>query len=54
MLGFQKLWFILAPAQGRLGMLLLGLMLIGMMLEALGVGIVIPVLALTIKATCSS
>jgi ATP-binding cassette, subfamily B, bacterial PglK len=44
MLGFQKLWFMLNPAQRRMGMLLLGLMLIGMILETLGVGVVIPVL----------
>jgi ATP-binding cassette, subfamily B, bacterial PglK len=46
MLGIQKLWFMLAPAQRRRGILLLGLMLVGMVLETLGIGVVIPVLAL--------
>ena len=46
MLGFQKLWFMLAPAQRRTGVLLLGFILIGMLLETLGVGVVIPVLTL--------
>jgi ABC-type multidrug transport system fused ATPase/permease subunit len=50
MLGFQKLWLMLVPAQRRAGMLLLGLMLVGMMLETLGVGAVIPILALTTKS----
>jgi ATP-binding cassette, subfamily B, bacterial PglK len=54
MLGFQKLWFMLAPAQRRTGMLLLGLMLVGMMLETLGVGVVIPVLALMTKSNPAS
>jgi ATP-binding cassette, subfamily B, bacterial PglK len=45
MLGFQKLWFMLVPAQRRMGILLLGLTLVGMILETLGVGVVIPVLA---------
>jgi ATP-binding cassette, subfamily B, bacterial PglK len=46
MLGFQKLWSMLAPAQRRMGVLLLWLMLIGMTLETLGVGVLIPVLTL--------
>jgi ATP-binding cassette, subfamily B, bacterial PglK len=54
MLGFQKLWLMLAPAQRRAGMLLLGLMLVGMMLETLGVGVIIPVLALLTKGNPAS
>ena len=49
MLGFQKLWLMLDSAQRRMGVLLLGLMLIGMLLETLGIGVVIPVLALITK-----
>jgi ATP-binding cassette, subfamily B, bacterial PglK len=50
MLGFQKLWLMLVPAQRRAGILLLGLMLVGMMLETLGVGAVIPILVLMTKS----
>jgi ATP-binding cassette, subfamily B, bacterial PglK len=46
MLDFQKLWFMLVPAQRRRAMLLLGFMFVGMMLETLGVGAVLPALAL--------
>mgnify|MGYP001479333432 CR=1 FL=1 len=49
MLSFQKLWSMLVPVQRRFGVLLLGLMLVGMMLETLGVGAVLPVLALMTK-----
>ena len=44
----------LASAQRRMGVLLLGLMLVGMMLETLGVGVVIPVLALITKDNLAS
>jgi len=54
MLDLQKLWFMLASAQRRMGVLLLGLMLVGMMLETLGVGVVIPVLALITKDNLAS
>jgi ABC-type multidrug transport system fused ATPase/permease subunit len=54
MLGFQKLWFLLVPAQRRAGMVLLGLMLVGMMLETLGVGVVLPILALMTKSNPAS
>ena len=40
----------LVPAQRRRAMLLLGLMFVGMMLETLGVGAVLPVLALMTKS----
>ena len=43
---FTKLIDILAPAQRRAGLLLLGAMLVSMVLETLGVGLVIPALAL--------
>jgi ATP-binding cassette, subfamily B, bacterial PglK len=46
MAGFQNLWFMLAPAQRRKGVLLLGFILISMLLETLGVGVVIPLLTL--------
>ncbi len=49
MLGLQKLWFMLSPAQRRSGILLLGFIFIGMTLETLGVGVVIPILALMTK-----
>lgn len=42
----QKLWYLLSSVQRRAAMLLLGLMLIGMVLETLGIGLVIPALAL--------
>jgi ABC-type multidrug transport system fused ATPase/permease subunit len=41
-----KLWVLLTPEQQRAAIVLLGLMLIGMVLETLGVGLVIPALAL--------
>jgi ATP-binding cassette, subfamily B, bacterial PglK len=54
MLGFQKLWFMLAPAQRRMGTILLGLILIGMLFETLGVGMVIPVLTLMTEIDLAS
>ncbi len=42
----QKFWSLLTPEQRRAGMVVLGLMLIGMVLETLGIGLVIPTLAL--------
>lgn len=42
----KKLWHLLAPDQHRAAIVMLGLMLIGMVLETLGIGLVIPVLAL--------
>jgi len=42
----QKLWYLLPPDQRRVAIMLLGSMLIGMALETLGIGLVIPVLAL--------
>lgn len=42
----QKLWHLLTPDQRRAAIILLCLMLIGMVLETLGVGLVIPALAL--------
>lgn len=41
-----KVWALLAPDQRRAALVLLGLMIVGMVLETLGVGIVIPSLAL--------
>lgn len=46
MAAFQKLWHLLNPAQRRAAMVLLGFMLIGTVLETLGIGLVIPALAL--------
>src|SRR3989344_1980251 len=43
---FQKLWYILTPRQRGAARLQLGLMLIGMVLETIGIGLVIPALAL--------
>jgi ABC-type multidrug transport system fused ATPase/permease subunit len=42
----QKLWHLLTPSQRRAAIVLLGLMLIGMVLETLGIGLVVPALAL--------
>ena len=42
----QKMWSLLTPAERRSAMVLLGLMIIGMALEMLGIGLVIPALAL--------
>ena len=42
----QKIWSLLTPAERRSAVALLGLMIIGMLLEILGVGLVIPALAL--------
>ena len=42
----QKIWSLLTPAERHSAVALLGLMLIGMLLETLGVGLVIPALAL--------
>lgn len=42
----QKLWHLLTHEQRRSTIVLLGLMLIGMVLETLGIGLVIPALAL--------
>src|SRR5689334_25129861 len=42
----RKTWVLLTPAQRRSAVVLLGLMFLGMLLETLGVGLVIPALAL--------
>lgn len=42
----QKIWHLLTPEQRRAAIGLLGLMFVGMALETLGVGLVIPALAL--------
>lgn len=42
----QKLWHLLTPDQRHSAIVLLGLMLVGMVLETLGIGLVIPALAL--------
>ncbi len=42
----SKIWFLLTPQQRKSAIALLGLMIIGMVLETLGVGLVIPVIAL--------
>jgi ABC-type multidrug transport system fused ATPase/permease subunit len=42
----QKIWDLLTPVEQRNAVMLLGLMIIGMVLETLGVGLVIPALAL--------
>jgi ABC-type multidrug transport system fused ATPase/permease subunit len=42
----QKIWGLLTSAERRNALVLLGLMIIGMVLETLGVGLVIPALAL--------
>jgi ABC-type multidrug transport system fused ATPase/permease subunit len=42
----RKIWFILAPQERRQSILIFVLMLIGMLMETLGIGLVIPALAL--------
>ena len=42
----RKIWALLTPSERRNVVMLLGLMIIGMLLETLGVGLVIPALAL--------
>lgn len=46
----KKIWSLFEPAQKRAALILLGMMLIGMVLETLGIGLVIPALALMTKA----
>jgi ABC-type multidrug transport system fused ATPase/permease subunit len=46
----RKLWYFLSPLQRRMAIALLGFMLIGMVLETLGVGLVIPALALMMQS----
>ena len=41
-----KIWSLLVPSQRKSAVALLGLMLVGMVLETLGVGLVIPVIAI--------
>ncbi len=50
----QKLWHLLSPEQRRAAMLLLALMLIGMVLETLGIGLVVPTLALMTQGDIAS
>ena len=45
-MGSRKYWDLLIPEQRRAGALVLGMMVIGMVLETLGIGLVIPTLAL--------
>ena len=44
-----KIWSILTPHQRKSAITLLGLMIVGMVLETLGVGLVIPVIAIITK-----
>lgn len=46
---FKKVWSIFEPAQQRSLLILFGMMLIGMLLETLGIGLIIPALALMTK-----
>lgn len=46
----KKIWSLFEPAQKRAALILLGMMLVGMILETLGIGLVIPALALMTKA----
>lgn len=50
MMLLRKLWLLLSRDQRRAAMILLGLMLVGMVLETLGIGMVIPALALMTQA----
>ena len=43
---YQKFWYLLTSGQRKAAIVLFGLMLIGMALETLGIGLVIPALAL--------
>lgn len=47
---FRKIWYLLGDDQRRASIVLLGLMLVGMALETLGIGLVIPLLALMSQA----
>jgi ABC-type multidrug transport system fused ATPase/permease subunit len=49
MTAYQKIVYILTPAHRRAAVGLLGLMLIGMALETLGIGLIIPVLAVIVQ-----
>lgn len=51
---FQKLWYLLEPDQRHSAIVMVALMLIGMVLETLGVGLVIPALALMTQADVAS
>jgi len=42
----HKIWDVLTPSERKSALVLLGLMVIGMILETLGIGLVIPVIAL--------
>lgn len=42
----QKVWYLLSPEQRRAAVVMLGLMLVGMVLEAMGIGLVIPAVAI--------
>ena len=42
----QRIWGVLTPAQRRTAVVLFGLMIVGMVLETLGIGLVIPAMAL--------
>lgn len=50
----QKLWYLLSTDRRRAAIVLLGLMLIGMALETLGIGLVIPALALIPQSDLAS
>lgn len=50
----KKIWSILSSSERRTASLLLGLMLIGMVLETLGIGLVIPTIALFTSGDISS
>src|SRR5579872_5104194 len=49
MASFSKMWMLLTREQRRSAVALLVLMFIGMVLETLGIGLVVPILALTTR-----
>lgn len=54
MASLKQLWSMLTPKQHRAALILLGLMLIGMILETLGIGLVVPALALMTQSDLAS
>jgi ABC-type multidrug transport system fused ATPase/permease subunit len=54
MITFHKLWYLLTPVQRRSAFVLLGLMLVGMLLETLGIGLVIPAMAVMTQGDLAS
>lgn len=54
MTGFEKIWCVLSPAERKRAVIVFSLTLVGTVLETLGVGAVVPIIALLVQGNLSA